>query len=81
MLTNELKEQVGYQHGHAAKDVIANTLDFSLDLIHGRTKKQEEELQRVATNLAQVIEQRWPKYFEEIRGMLPFYTQYLYSII
>ncbi|EGD99915.1 acyl-coenzyme A:Isopenicillin N acyltransferase [Trichophyton tonsurans CBS 112818] len=61
--------EVGYQHGHAAKDVIANTLEFSLGLIRGRTKKQEEELHRVATNMAQVIEKRWPKYFEEIRGI------------
>ncbi|KAL2008185.1 hypothetical protein VTN00DRAFT_8167 [Thermoascus crustaceus] len=59
---------IGYQHGHAAKAVIANTIEFSLGLIKGRTKKHEDELQSILVQLAQVIERKWPKYYEEIRG-------------
>lgn len=62
--------QIGYCHGYQARWHIANTLEFSTGLIFGRTKKQEEELQTTLRQLAQVIERRWPKYFQEIRGMI-----------
>ncbi|KAL1960533.1 hypothetical protein VTO42DRAFT_7112 [Malbranchea cinnamomea] len=73
--------EIGYQHGRAAKAVIANTLEFSRGFIKGRTKREEDELQKAIAELAQVIEQRWPKYFEEIRGIAKGAERDLHEII
>lgn len=64
--------QIGYQHGSTAKAVIARSIDFAIDLIRGKTKKTDEELKQVLSELGRVIEQRWPRYYEEIRGECHF---------
>ncbi|KAF3013403.1 hypothetical protein E8E15_001368 [Penicillium rubens] len=61
--------EIGYKHGSAAKAVIARSIDFAVDLIRGKTKKTDEELKQVLSQLGRVIEERWPKYYEEIRGI------------
>ncbi|GAB1196182.1 Acyl-coenzyme A:6-aminopenicillanic-acid-acyltransferase 29 kDa subunit [Aspergillus pseudonomiae] len=61
--------EIGYQHGSTAKAVIAKSLKFAVGLIRGKTKKTEDELKQILTELGSVIEKRWPRYYEEIRGI------------
>ncbi|KAJ5542996.1 Peptidase C45 acyl-coenzyme A:6-aminopenicillanic acid acyl-transferase [Penicillium sp. DV-2018c] len=61
--------EIGYQHGSAAKAEIARSIEFANDLIRGTTKKTDEELKQVLSQLVRVVEERWPKYYEEIRGI------------
>lgn len=70
--------QIGYQHGSAAKAVIARSIDFAVDLIRGKTKKTDEELKQVLSQLGRVIEERWPRYYEEIRGECHFGLPYIF---
>ncbi|KAE8375536.1 Acyl-coenzyme A:6-aminopenicillanic-acid-acyltransferase 29 kDa subunit [Aspergillus bertholletiae] len=61
--------EIGYQHGSAAKAVITTSINFAVSLIRGKTKKTEDELQQILAELGSVIEKRWPRYYEEIRGI------------
>lgn len=70
--------QIGYQHGSAAKAVIARSIAFAVDLIRGKTKKTDEELKEVLSELGRVIEERWPRYYEEIRGRCHFCLCYIF---
>ncbi|KAB8248214.1 Acyl-coenzyme A:6-aminopenicillanic-acid-acyltransferase 29 kDa subunit [Aspergillus flavus] len=61
--------EIGYQHGSTAKAVIAKSINFAVGLIRGKTKKTEDELKQILMELGSVIEKRWPRYHEEIRGI------------
>jgi isopenicillin-N N-acyltransferase len=60
--------QIGYQHGSAAKVVIAKSIAFAVGLIRGKTKKTDDELQDVLAELERVLKERWPRYYEEVCG-------------
>lgn len=60
--------QIGYLHGTNARDGIARAVEFYAKLFMKHSKLSWPEVQALASDFDGVIQSKWPRYYQELKG-------------
>jgi hypothetical protein len=61
--------EIGIQHGTAATKQINGSITFYAGLFKKYTGKESNDVLLIAQNFATNIQQKWPRYYDEIEGI------------
>ncbi|KAG2420372.1 hypothetical protein HFD88_005173 [Aspergillus terreus] len=61
--------EIGYLHGTNARDEIARAVEFYAKLFMKHSKLSWPEVQALASDFDSVIQSKWPRYYQELKGI------------
>lgn len=68
-LSSLIQHQIGYQHGSLASKQIKGSIDFYANLFLQTAKLSWAQVQTTALEFEETIQQHWPDYLEEMKGI------------
>ncbi|KAL5360589.1 acyl-coenzyme A:6-aminopenicillanic acid acyl-transferase-domain-containing protein [Aspergillus floccosus] len=63
--------EIGRLHGTNARDEIARAVEFYAKLFTKHSKLSWPEVQALASDFDGVIQSKWPRYYQELKGWIP----------